>query len=293
MDEITVVCVAGDDGPELPPPELAAEPAVNVQRCDSVAASTAEVRENDVHCLVTGYELPDGTGIELIDAVREIVPDIGCFLVTELSGTPIEIGDSPTIAEFVDASSPAAGQRLRQLVLATAKTRSQTIYPLPETERDRLMALDRYDFDSPSLRLGAKRVSDLTALHFDMPLASVNVVGEHSLEFVACHGADWEKLPREDSICTYSILTEQVTVLEDISSDTQFAENRAVDQLDIDFYAGATLWTHDGYQIGTLCLYDREPRSFDEADERYLILLAETAADWIELHRPEHPIAEA
>jgi GAF domain-containing protein len=46
----------------------------------------------------------------------------------------------------------------------------------------------------------------------------------------------------------------------------------------------ATLVTPAGLVVGTLCVYDDDPRSFSTADETYLRDLATVAMDVIDLH---------
>jgi hypothetical protein len=85
-----------------------------------------------------------------------------------------------------------------------------------------------------------------------VPLASVNVITEHTQEFLACHGADWTPTAREDSVCTYLVDDADVTVIEGLHDDPRFCDNQAIRDLDIRFYAGAVLATADGYPLGTL-----------------------------------------
>jgi PAS domain S-box-containing protein len=72
-------------------------------------------------------------------------------------------------------------------------------------------------------------------------------------------------------------------VVEDLSEDPRFADEYYVTgDLHLRFYAGAPLSTSDGYRIGTLCIYDREPRSpradlLDDLED-----LAGTAMDLLE-----------
>lgn len=150
------------------------------------------------------------------------------------------------------------------MVAATLELRSHTAYPLPRNEDDRLAALESFALDSEALREALERVTDLPARHFDVQTASVNAIEERTQTFLVCHGADWTETSREDSICTYAIVDDDpVTVIEDTATDPRFEHNETLQELGIQFYAGADL-TVDGLTLGTLCVYDDEPRSFDD-----------------------------
>lgn len=116
-------------------------------------------------------------------------------------------------------------------------------------------------------------------------MTSVNLIREHSQQFLACHGADWTPTPREDSICTYAIVEDDdVTVVEDVKADPRFEHNESLDDMNIRSYAGADLTTPDGLTIGTLYAYDAEPRTFTDDDREYLSTLADVTVTVLDLH---------
>jgi GAF domain-containing protein len=266
--------------------DLIQDSDIKVYRETSVDEATAFLENNVVDCVVTEYDLPDGTGTELVSAIREIAPDTGTILVTDAPQAQISDGSSVSlVTEFVPKNASEVGPRVVQLVKSTAANRSQTSYPLPASEQARLKALETYDLDDERLVRAVQRITDLAADHFVVPQSSVNIVTERTQEFLACTGASWETTAREESICTYTILREGVSVVEDTSTDPRFADNDNLDEEKIRFYAGATLTTGEGYPVGTLCVYDDEPRVFSEADRVYLSLLAAEVMDWLEVAR--------
>lgn len=282
MSESTVLCVGLDgQGPE----RLATESGLSVAGTDSLAGAKEHLHGPGIDCLVTAYDLPDGTGIDLIRHVRNRAQDTGCILFTDADRATVTEGvETPLVADYLHRGSPAALDRLATLVSVTADRRTQTAYPLPEGESRRLAALDRLDLDSDSLRTALDRVAALTTEGFDVDRAAVNVITESTQEVLAARGADLSSIPREESVCTYAILDEAVTVIEDIAADPRFAGNETLDEMGIRFYAGAPLRTEEGLPIGTLCVYDEAPRSFDSDAAAYLDLLAEEAVQWLELH---------
>lgn len=299
MEDVTVLYVDPDATAGVSPlRELVAEPAIEVARESSLADARAVLEATVVDCVVTEYDLPDGTGIELVAALRDVSPDTGAILVTDVSPARIAEESAATpVVEFVPKGVPGVGPRVVQLVKHTGVNRSQTSYPLPPGERARLDALATIDLDDERLGRAVQRVTELAAAHFTVPQSSVNIITERTQEFLASTGGELESTPREDSACTYTILDDSVSVIEDIAADPRFPGLEGVEAGPIRFYAGATLTTREGHPVGTLCIYDDEPRVFGEADRAYLALLAAEVTDWLEIAResragPERTLGE-
>ncbi len=265
---------------------------VTFTEADSVDAAKAALTEDGVDCVVSEYELLDGTGIDLFAHVREVAPDTGCILYTGVDYGAIDTGQfEGLLTEYVDRTGPRAAGRLASLVRTTATARAQASYPVPENDRDRVAALEEYGLDAEALAAPFERITTLAAAHFEVPRSSINVITDDTQRFLACYGADWDSTTREDSVCTFTIVDGGVMTVEDVREDPRF-DGDALEGLGIRSYMGATLTTPDGDAIGTLCVYGEEPRSFSEADERYLQLLADVTVDLIELHDNSRPHPE-
>jgi GAF domain-containing protein len=168
---------------------------------------------------------------------------------------------------------------------------------VPQTESERVAALRSYDLQCDAVVSSLERITDLAATHFGVEQASVNLIGEHSQEFLACHGGaeEWETMDREDSICTFTVLEEAgVLSVPDVTEDPRFeSRSDALIRLGIRAYLGANLTTSAGLPIGTLCVYDDEPREFSREDESYLRDLAAVAMELIELRAADGSAATA
>jgi GAF domain-containing protein len=261
------------------------ETGLQVRSETTVAAATDVLRSADVECLVAEHELDDGTGLDLVERVRETDPDLGCILYTDAARETVAAAiDDPLVAEYVPKDASAGPERVSQLVRTTVDHRSQTAYPLPDREADRLALLEDLELGDGRLEAALERVARLATTHFDLPVASVSHVGEDTKEFLVCEGADWAGLDREATVCTFTILDDGVTVVDDLAADPRFVANETLDELGIRFYAGATLRLADGLPVGTLCVYDESPRAFSGDEEAYLELLADEASHWIECY---------
>jgi DNA-binding NarL/FixJ family response regulator len=252
------------------------------------ARETADSFDAGVDCVVTEYALPDGTGAELIAEVRDRAPDAGCILFTAADPDSLDTSAlAGSAIEYVGKESPLGDGRLARLVRTTVETRAQASYPLPQSEEERIAALRTYDLDDPGLQASLDRVTDLAVGHVGVDTASVNIISEHSQEFLACRGRSetWETMDRTDSICAFTILEDRVMTVEDVTDDPRFeSRSETLRDLGIRSYMGANLTTPGGLVVGTLCVYDDEPRSFPEAEQQYLQTLAAVAMDLIDTY---------
>lgn len=259
----------------------------DVVSCSSPTDAKNELSDTTVDCLVTEYDLGGTTGIELAETVREKTPDAGCILYTDADREAIESSSASPVTAYVPKSGSSSRMRLAQIVETTTTLRSQTAYPLPDSEQERLAALERYDLTDDDLNRALERVGNLARQHFDLPKAAISAITKHEQRFAVSLGEEFTPIPREETACTYTILFDDVTVIDDLGEDPRFAQNEAIGEIDITFYAGTPI-TVDGLPIGTLCVYDVDPREFTDDDESYLRLLGREAAAWIEtLGRPD------
>jgi len=286
MAGVTVLCVDPDDDERV-----ATREAFDVTETETVEAATLEaaveaLRAERVDCVVTEYHLPDGTGLDLAAELRETAPDTPLVLFTDASPSHIETGGyEDLIVEYLPKDMPESRASLVRLAGNLVEQRAQVGYPLPSDEDERLAALEQYDVSGLEAVDTFDRLTDLAARHFDVPVAFVGLVDAHEERFLACQGANWETLERENTICTHTILEDEVFVVEDTRADERFADNEELARREIRFYAGAPLRTRQGAAIGAFCLIDDEPRSFSEADRHVLEQFGDEAMEQLELRR--------
>ena len=110
---------------------------------------------------------------------------------------------------------------------------------------------------------------------FSVPIALISLVDENRQWFKSCFGLDVSETERRISFCGHAILLDGTLVIEDALQDERFADNPLVTgEPHIRFYAGQPLRTLSGKAVGTLCIIDREPRTFGEEDVAMLSDLA-------------------
>ena len=153
-----------------------------------------------------------------------------------------------------------------------------------DTERQRLEAVRRYDvLDTPPD--GAfERITRLASRLLRTPIAIVSIVDHDRIWFKSRYGLDVDEIGRDPGLCASAILQDEPWVIEDARRDPRSLSNPLVaGEFGLQFYAGAPLRTHDGHNLGTMCVIDREPRQFGARDRQTLEDLAAIVMDELEL----------
>ncbi|MFB6189412.1 MAG: response regulator, partial [Halapricum sp.] len=113
-----------------------------VETCDCVGDATDVLESSTVDCLVTAYELPDGTGLDLVAWVRDHQPDLTCILYTDTTPEAIRTAEfEDVVVEYLPRAIPDAVTALARLIDNSVRQRSQLAYPISETEDERIAAL--------------------------------------------------------------------------------------------------------------------------------------------------------
>lgn len=159
-------------------------------------------------------------------------------------------------------------------------------YPLPPDETARLQSLaDTRLLDEPA-NARFDRIVRLAADLTGVPIAAVTLIDEQFQHAAAAVGMSRDPLPRGDGFCTYTILHEDLFVVEDAREDPLLADSPLVTgPSQLRFYAGAPLRASDGRHVGAVCIADTAPRSLDAKGQQILRDLAETAAEEIKSRR--------
>jgi GAF domain-containing protein len=263
-----------------------ADDSLEALTATSIAAAEELLDDEPIVCVVTAYDLADGTGLDVVSAVRKLAPQTPSVLFTDRTPDEIDTGSfEETIVEYLNRDLPDADERLQFVTNDVIEHSAQVSFLAPDDEGDRLDALARYEVESLPITESFERLTDLIADHFDAAIAFIGLIEEDEENFLACHGGDWDSLTREDTICTHSMLQEDVMVVEDIREDSRFSENTQLANLGIRSYAGANMTTPDGHVIGQVCLIDYEVRSYDDDERARLQQFAETAMEILELRQ--------
>jgi two-component sensor histidine kinase len=158
------------------------------------------------------------------------------------------------------------------------------VVDFPSNEHKRISVLRRYDIlDSPPDG-SFDRITALAANLFDVPIAIISLVDTDRIWFKSHHGLEVEEIGRDLGLCASCIMQDTPWVLTDAKSDVRSLSNPLVaGEFGLRFYLGIPLQTHDGYNLGTLCVIDKRPREVTEREKSQLADLASVVMDEIEL----------
>jgi PAS domain S-box-containing protein len=167
---------------------------------------------------------------------------------------------------------------------------------MDDREAIRLNALRAYSVLDTGADAAIDRLAGLAGNLFATPISLVSLVDEHRQWFKAKVGLEAPETPRDLAFCAHAITMgpHAVMVVEDATLDPRFADNPLVTGAPgIRFYAGATLTTSEGQNLGTLCVIDSKPRPRPSPEElERLQLLARIVVDEFELARANHQARE-
>lgn len=166
--------------------------------------------------------------------------------------------------------------------------------PIPEDEDSRLssiQALGALEEPSPVV---LQDIVDIAAQVCDTPMAAVTFVGAQHQWVKAAVGLEVGAGPRDEAFCAYTILKDEILVVEDARLDSRFSDNPAVTGgPQVRFYAGAPLRLPDGAAAGALCVVDRVPRTLSKGARKALSALRRQAETTLALRIRERQLADA
>lgn len=165
---------------------------------------------------------------------------------------------------------------------------------IPPNEYERLSAVRRYDILDTPPDGAFDRITGIAARIFHVPISIVSIVDHDRIWFKSHHGVEVSEIPRDPGLCASAILGSDPWILENAATDIRSLANPLVaGEFGLRFYAGVPLRTHDGFNLGMLCVIDREPRTVTEDEIRILSDLAAVVMDEMELRRAaRHAVAQ-
>ncbi|WP_206956807.1 GGDEF domain-containing protein [Trinickia acidisoli] len=128
------------------------------------------------------------------------------------------------------------------------------------------------------------RLTRLAERLFGVPISAVSLVDSDRQWFKSCVGLAVTETSRDISFCGHTILGDDLLVIEDARTDPRFFDNPLVTgDLSVRFYAGCPLTLEGDLRVGALCIVDKKPRKFDEAERGLLRDLGRIAERELEM----------
>lgn len=153
-------------------------------------------------------------------------------------------------------------------------------FPLPEREFERIAHLSEFDLDYTSLRASFNDLTKLASRIAGADVSLLNLLDSYTQWTVASHGINITQMPREESVCQYTIMADSSFEVPDLTEDRRFKDKPYVaGEPRLKYYYGIPLKTKKGLNIGTLCLMNRETKTLSLEKVEFLQVIASEIAN--------------
>ncbi|MGB5418109.1 sensor histidine kinase [Algibacter sp.] len=155
---------------------------------------------------------------------------------------------------------------------------------LPNNETQRLEAVKQYNLLDTLPEADFDNITTLVAKICKVPISLITLL-DSDRNFLKSHfGIDFNESPRDISFCGHAIISDEpIFIIEDAKKDIRFHDNPIITENNVSFYAGVPLINPEGFPLGTLCVYDIQPRQLTQDQKDALIILANQVVKLFEL----------
>jgi PAS domain S-box-containing protein len=157
---------------------------------------------------------------------------------------------------------------------------------IPDNDDQRVEALKRYCIFNTPNEPAFDNIVQLAKTIFKVPIAQISFLDKTHKAVKADVGLPLQmvKVKREETMCAVTVLKLEVLVVENALNDHLLDKHPYVHgSFGLRFYAGAPIITSDGFIIGTICLVDKQRRSFSQHDREILRGMAKIVMEQTEL----------
>lgn len=163
--------------------------------------------------------------------------------------------------------------------------------PTPADEADRQQAVDSLRILDTGPEERFDRLTKEAAEKLSCPMSTISIIDRDREWYKSHHGVPQDQGDRSTSFCGHTITRGKMFVVEDASTDQDFADNpMVVHPPHVRFYAGITL--HDAktkQPVGAFCVKDTKPRRLSSEEIATLMELADRAE--AELNNGHHAVS--
>jgi adenylate cyclase len=160
-------------------------------------------------------------------------------------------------------------------------------YPIPDNEVERIAAVQTYHVTDTSPEIAYDDIAELAAEICHCPVGMINIIADKQEWLKAKYGLppNLTYLPR-GTACSTAICQSDLLKVSDLAIDERFADHAAVKgEPHFRFYCGMPLINPEGYALGTVCVFDFEPRDLTFEQSESLRRLSRQTMAQLELRR--------
>lgn len=154
-------------------------------------------------------------------------------------------------------------------------------------ENERLAALKSYNILDTKPEKDFDDIAELASQICQVPISSITLMDKDRQWFKSKVGFDYTEVPIENSFCSYLMMNNMKEIeVENMKIHPYFQTNpHVIGEPNIAFYAGVLLIDPDGHTLGSLCVYDLEPKRLSDFQLNALQKLAHQVIKLLELRK--------
>lgn len=149
-------------------------------------------------------------------------------------------------------------------------------FPMPGNENKRLEKLAYYGLQNLGKEPELDVFAEAACLITDCAASLIAMMESDTQTIQSCVGMELDFVPRQSTICQYTIMSNEVLVIEDTLLDDRSRFNEMMIQAGVRFYVGVPLLDEEGVALGTICAFDFQPKKITEKQIHSIKKLSES-----------------
>jgi len=155
-----------------------------------------------------------------------------------------------------------------------------------DIELQRVKSLSEFDLEYDKLQPEFENLTKLAASIADTDISLVNLIDSNTQWSVSHFGMAVIQMPREESVCNYTIQQEDYFEVRRLDLDPRFCEMDLITKENgLKYYLGLPLTTKSGDRIGALCVVDKDEKHLSEEKIDQLKIIAEEIMERFQLKK--------
>jgi signal transduction histidine kinase len=158
--------------------------------------------------------------------------------------------------------------------------------PQPANEAQRLENLQTYAILDTAQEQIWNDLAELAAYICETPISAISFVDQERQWFKSVIGLETRETSRDMAFCAYAILQPEPLIIPNTLADPRFEKNELVlQEPKIRFYAGAPIISEEGFELGSICVIDRQPRELKPEQIEALKSLSRQVSSLLNMHK--------
>lgn len=151
-------------------------------------------------------------------------------------------------------------------------------------ENKRLHDLDAYEIMDTPPELSFDQFTYMASSLCQTPIALLSFIDDERQWFKSTYGLEIHELPKHISACNQTIKQSEAFIIEDSHNmDCEFSSFMKSEGLR--FYAGVPITSHEGHQMGALCVIDYRPRTISDDQIKGLEVLSKQIVEILDIRK--------